>query len=59
MINVTVTDAADGTIHSKYGLLKKGSEIEIDEADFGEEIFKKKTVVNEKLKTDNLKGKEE
>lgn len=41
MIQVIVTPAADGTLHPKYGLLQSGAEISIDEADFGDEIFKK------------------
>ena len=42
MPRITVKFKLDApTYHLTYGLLEPGQELEIDEADFGDEIFKK------------------
>jgi hypothetical protein len=39
MERIKVRSKVDNTTHLKYGALKKGQELEIDKADFGDEIF--------------------
>ncbi len=42
-MKIKVISKVGDTYHPKYGRLVKGMELEIEEADFGKEIFKKKS----------------
>jgi len=41
MATIKVKSKVENTIHPKYGPLKKGQILEIDEKDFGDQIFEK------------------
>jgi hypothetical protein len=42
-MKIKVISKVGDTVHPKYGRLVKGMELDIEEADFGKEIFKKKS----------------
>lgn len=59
MATIKVIAKIGDTYHPKYGELVKGHEYEIDEADFGDEIFEKGTGLSPKQKKDKEQNKEE
>lgn len=42
MARIRVLAKVGDTVHPRYGRLTEGQELEIEEADFGEEIFRRK-----------------
>ncbi len=45
MATIQVKAKIGNTIHPKYGALVEGQEMTIDEADFGDEIFERSSLV--------------
>jgi hypothetical protein len=43
MATITVIAKIGNTFHPKYGALVQGQELQIEEADFGDEIFEKRS----------------
>jgi hypothetical protein len=58
MAVIKVRSKIGNTVHPKYGPLEEGQELEIDEQDFGDEIFER-YVEDKEQKTKKKKGKEE
>ena len=59
MATIKVIAKIGDTYHPKYGLLKKGAEYEIDEQDYGDELFEKISAEEQKNKSATGKNKKE
>lgn len=59
MAKITVIAKIGDTIHPKYGFLVQGLEYEIDENDFGDEIFEVKKEIAAKINNPKQYKKEE
>lgn len=59
MAVIKVIARIGGTIHPKYGLLEQGKEYEIEEADFGDEIFEVKKEITARINNPKQHKKEE